>query len=134
MAFVPTFKLYAQDGETLVYTFPVVQYTNIPQSPKKSTIIEGIRGNGCLIVPGSDASWDIIIRGIFLGDDYEAITTKITGIESSITPHTKYVLEFEKSPTQHFTYYVQRIDPIEYFESLRISGQEYQVILKANSW
>ena len=80
--FVPKFKLYNTDGITLIYTFPLVQTTNAPKPTKKSVVIEGIRGQGCIIIPGSDASWDLTINGIFMDEDYEAITARMEEINN----------------------------------------------------
>jgi len=134
MAFIPRFKLYASDGTTLLYTFIAVQYTNIPNSIKKNTVIEGIRGNGCIIIPGSNASWDIEIRGILLADDYSTLTDLIDSLESTVVLCTNYVLKFDKDISETYNYNVQRIEPIEYSESLRTNYQEYTVRLKANAW
>lgn len=134
MSFVPTFKLYASDGVTLVYTFPVVQATNAPQSLKKGTVIEGMRGKGCLIIPGGDSSWDLVIRGVFLADNYTDLTSLINTLETSVVTNTKYVLKIEKSVSTSFDYNVQRIEAIDYPESLRTDYQEYVIRLKVNSW
>jgi hypothetical protein len=139
MSIIPRFKLYESDGLTLRYTFEVVQETNAPQTTIKNTVIEGMRGQGCIIIPGSAGSWELIIRGIFLAADYEAITTKIDGLESAIVAGEKYVLTFDKHTpgsgiSSIYQYNVIRVTPIEYPESLRTDYQEYKVIFKANSW
>lgn len=135
MAFVPKFKLYDNTGLNLIYTFPVVQNTNIPKSTRKTTVIEGFRGQGGIIISGSDKRiWDIIIEGILFGDDYENLTTKIEEIESSVQMDTQYILRFEKTASTYFEYKVKRIDPIEYPQSFRTQYQDYRIILKANAW
>lgn len=132
--FIPTFKLYASDGLTLVYTFPVVQYTNAPQSNKKSTLVESIRGNGGIIIPGSNAVWDLIVRFILLDDNYEDITTKIDALESAIVLHTAYVFKLDKTISTSYSYNVKRVEPIEYSESMRVYDQEVTVKFKVNAW
>jgi hypothetical protein len=134
----PYFKLYASDGTTLVYTFPIVQYTNAPQSHKRTVVIEGQRGKGCIIVDGGEASWDLIIRGLFMitesDEGYEDITAKIDAIETAIVLNTPYILRIDKTDTTYYEYKVKRILPIDYRESLRTDSQEYQVVFKVNSW
>ncbi len=133
MSFVPTFKLYNYSN-SLIYTFPIVQYTNAPKPIIKSVVIEGLRGQGAIVIPGSEGSWDLIIRGMFMADDYEAITQLIETIESTIEYNTRYTLKIEKSPSTTFTYKVKRVVPIEYPESLRTTSQLYIVTLKVGTW
>jgi hypothetical protein len=134
MAFVPHIRLYRSDGNTLQYTFLVVQSTNMPQSVKKNTVIEAKRGNGAIVIPGSDASWEIVIHSILAGADYEAIDTKIAALETVIVLHTPYVIKFDKTATTTYSYNVKRILPIEYPDSLRNYDQVAIIKLLANSW
>jgi hypothetical protein len=134
MPWVPRFRLYASDGTTLLYTFPAVSYTNLPQTSSKNTIIEGIRGNGCIIISGSKSSWDIILQGVLLADNFEAVTVLIDALETAIPTNTPFVLEFDKTSSTHYSYHVKRIEPIDYPESLRNNYQDYRIILKAEAW
>jgi hypothetical protein len=134
MTWVPHFKLYASDGYTLVYTFVAVQYTNAPQTINKKTVVEGIRGQGCIVVPGSTSSWDLEIRGILLANDYQALTALIDTLESTVVMFTNYILIFDKTPATSYSYNVQRIEPIVYPESLRTNYQEYQIKLRVGAW
>jgi len=129
------FKLYATtSGLPLVYTFPAVQFTNAPKIINKKTVIEGIRGQGCIIIPGSDSSWDLEIRGVLMADNYEDLVDLIDALESAVVMFIEYVLEIEKDSSTEYSYNVKRIEPIEYPESLRNNYQEYSIKLKANSW
>jgi hypothetical protein len=132
--FIPRFKLYASDGVTLIYTFLAVQSTNAPQSNKRTSVIEGLRGNGCIVIQGSEPAWDLVIRGVLVASDYEAITTLIDALESAVSLGTKFILTFDKSPTQAYSWHVMRITPINYSDNLRTCDQEYEVIFKTNSW
>jgi len=134
MAFIPKIELYQSNGTTLQYLFPAVQSINAPQTIKKSTVIEGIRGQGCIVIPGSTASWDLEIHGIFLAADYSAVTALIDDMETDIVLFTNYVLKFEKTISTSYSYNVQRIEPIQYPVSMRVNFQDYIVKLKCNSW
>jgi len=134
MAFVPHFKLYASDGNTLLYTFIAVQSTNAPQTVKKSTTVEGIRGQGCIVIPGSDSSWTLEINGVLLADNYTALTVLIDALEGALVMFTNYIIIFNKSINTSYTYNVQRTEPISYPASLRTDYQEYQVKLKVGAW
>ena len=133
MAFVPTFKLYDKD-DNFLYMFPIVQYTNAPQPITKSVVIEGLRGQGAIIIPGSTGSWDLVIRGVLTGDNYEAITAKIDALESAVAYNTRYIIKIQKSAGQNYEYKVKRVEQIEYPENLRTDSQEYIIKLKTEAW
>lgn len=134
----PFFNLYASDGITLIYTFPLVQYTNVPQSPTKIVEIEGQRGIGSLIIDGGKAPWNLIIRGIFAITDadegYEEITADIVDIENKIVLNTPYILRIDKTASTYWEYKIKRIVPIEYPENLRTDSQVYICSFRVNSW
>jgi len=134
----PYFKLYASNGTDLVYTFPIVQSTNLPQTVKKTIEIKGQRGKGSIIVDGGNDTWDLEIRGLFVIDNadegYEEITVKIDTIESAIELNTPYVLRVDKTDSTYYEYNVKRINPITYPSSLRTDLQEYIVTFIVNSW
>ncbi len=131
---VPHLKIYESDGITLVYTVPVLQYINIPQSIKKNYLVESIRGVGGIVIPGSDSTWDLVARFFIMDEDYEQIAAKIEALEDAIILHTPYVAKFEKSPEESYSYNVKRIEPIGYPESLRVNEQEVMLLLKVNTW
>lgn len=135
MSIIPKFKLIsAADGTTVLYTFEIVQVTNAPQTTIKNTIIEGIRGQGCIVISGSSGSWDLTIQGVFLASDYEAVTTKIDALETAIPAGTKFILTLDKTVSTTYSYNVIRILPIEYPDSFRTDYQEYRITFKANAW
>ena len=130
-----TFKLYASNGSTLIYTFPVVFSANYPHSEKKYVEHENLRGKGSIITDGGEASWDIILRGVLFAADYNALQALINTLESTIVLNTPYYLKITKAISTTWDYKVKRISPIEYQEdSLRTDFTEYQVILRVNAW
>jgi hypothetical protein len=134
MAWTPKFRLYASNGSSLIYTFPVVQFTNAPHSNKKTVFIEGLRGIGGIVIEGAEEAWDLEIRFILLDDNYEDLTTKIEAVENTILTNTRYYLKIDKTSTTYFEYKVKRITPIEYTESLRTDYQEVRITFRVNSW
>jgi len=134
--FIPKFQLYDTDGETLKYTFPAVQYTNIPRSNKRTSVISALRGTGCIIIEGSEEAFDLIIRFILSADNYVDLTAQIDALETALPSGTRFILRLEKSDETGgiYSYNVIRIEPIEYTESLRNNFQEAIVTLKANAW
>lgn len=133
-SFVPRFKLYDSTGNTLLYTFPIVQRTNIPQSPKNIVEHSTVRGKGSIIIEGGDQAWDAEIEGILFGNNYEMVTSKIDELESAIELNIPYILRFDQTETLYWQYKVKRIVPIEYPENLRTDTQRYIIRLRVNSW
>jgi len=137
MAWVPLFRLYSTTP-SLIYTFPIVQYTNAPHSNKKTVFIEGMRGVGGIVVEGAEEAWDLEIRFILFAADYAALTALIATLESTIVSNTRYYLRIQKTsattPESYFEYKVKRISPIEYSESLRNDFLEVRITFRANAW
>lgn len=138
MSLNPKFKLYNEANDTLLYTFELVQSSNHPQSPMRNVVIEGVRGEGCLVIPGGTPSWDLEIRGILMIDGstegYEELVVKMDAMESAIALNTNYYIRIDKTVSTYYLYKVRRIESIEYPESLRTDSQEYVCRLKVNAW
>ncbi len=136
MSFVPKFQLYNSANTVLLYSFPVVQRTNIPQTPTKIVEIEGQRGIGSLIIAGGISAWDAIMEGILDADDYEALVVKMDALEAVLPLNTPFYLRVDKTSVTYYQYKVKRIVPIEYPESLRndYEFQRYIINLRVNAW
>jgi len=131
---VPHLKIYASDGNTLVYVVPLLQTINLPHEEKKSFVVEALRGQGGLIIPGSDAIWDLVANFILIGDNYASISAKIQDLESAVLLHTPYVVTFEKNNIAEYSYNVMRVDAFEYQDSFRVNEQKVTMRLKVNTW
>jgi len=132
------FRLLESDGVTERYTFPLVQYTNLPQSIENFTEIQGLRGIGSIVIEGSESSWSLIIRGKIRGTDYEVITEAIDELESAVAFAQPYYVKVDKveGGATTYSYKVRRLEPIAYNENLR-NGRgavDYTVTLRVNSW
>lgn len=135
MSFVPTFKLYASNGSTLVYTFEHVIETNWPYEVPSSIEYTNLRSSGSIIVPGGSKSYDLYLRGVLIANDYTALTTKIFALKDTIVANTRYVLKIDKSISTHDTINVMRLSPIEFDASdRRVKIQHYTLTLRALSW
>lgn len=132
------FKLYESNGITERYTFSLVQETNAPNNPEKFTEVRGFRGQGSLVITGSEAAWDLIIRGLFNQDNYDDITTAIDALETALAFGEPYYLKIDKdlAQTSQYSYKIKRIVSIVYPNGLRNGKgfQEYSVTLRVNSW
>jgi hypothetical protein len=122
-------KLVFYDG-TYTYTFPLVQKISDPKEGMKSTVLEGNRGDGSIIIPGGKKSIEIEVEGIlFDNDGYIDITTLMNTMRTQVTtlPATLTLSHFTTTWVTDWSYSVRRIDPIEFpdSEDLRTVTQRY---------
>lgn len=113
------------------YILPHVFHISDPAPGMKATVIEGKRGDGCIVIPSGKKSEEIIVRGRLVDNDgYADLTDLITEIKNMITTDQATLT------LQHWTgdtwqidwqYTIRRIDPIDFPESLRTWEQEYSV-------
>jgi len=91
----PRFRLFDETGLILIYEFEFV--TNILDNQDPADFVEhaGLRGQGSIIIEGSDSAWDLNMSFILRGDDYEAVTVEINTLISSIAKFTKYILKVD---------------------------------------
>lgn len=131
------FKLY-DTGNNLLYTFPVVQSSNAPQSPERHLTIEGVRGKGALIIDSGTPAWDLTIRGFLMIDNasegYDELTDKIVEMETTIALNTPYKLRIYQDNSNYWEYFVKRIEAIKWGDSLRTDLIEYECEFLVNSW
>jgi len=128
------YKLYDSTGVSLIYTFPNVQSDNSPQDPKDYVEIEGLRGTGSIIIPGSTQAWDLILNFVLFEDDYEALIAAMDNLESTIVINTQYVLKIDRTLSTTKNYNVRRLKPFNFIEGFRTDYQEVICTLRANSW
>ena len=138
--FVPEIKYNSEP-------LPHIQALFDPKPPKKSVVIEGIRGAGCLVIGGGTSSYDVTFRGLIVatdpqlpdgtpyakpnGTEYEKIMEQKAYIESTIpAENVDRILQVESADGTFINYTVRRLSDIEYPASQRISVQEYVVRLK----
>lgn len=133
--FTVYYRLYDSTGVSVIYTFPYVQSDNSPQDPADYVEISGLRGTGSIIIPGSTQPWDLKLRFILVGDDYEDLIDQMDSLESTIVKNTKYVLKIGRtSGGSTKDYNVKRLVPFEFSEGFRVDMQEVTCILRVNSW
>jgi len=128
------YKLYDSTGVSLIYTFPNVQSDNSPQDPKDYVEIEGLRGTGSIIIPGSTQAWDLILNFVLFEDDYEALIAAMDNLKSTIVINTQYVLKIDRTLSTTKNYNVRRLKPFNFIEGFRTDYQEVICTLRANSW
>ena len=99
---------------------------------------ESLRGIGSIVVPGSEAAWDMNIRFVLQGTDYEDLVDQIYDVQTTIVKFTKYVLKVDTSISTTKNYNVMRLltinFPIEDSSNKRVTLQRVELTLRVNSW
>jgi len=134
MAWKPEFKLYSSDGLSLLYTFPGVQYTNAPRSLEEVIEVTNVRSKGSLFIEGGMKAWNLDMRFVITGSDYEDITAKIDALESAVEFNTAYILRIDRTTSTFYEYKIKRLSSFEYIESLRNTIQKVNSKFIVNSW
>jgi len=136
MSFVPTFKIYQANGSTPVVTIPYVQNINDSDAPYDKAIIEGLRGVGAIVIPGSAKAWTLVIDFIILGDDYTELISNISSIDTSIVMFTPYVLKIDTSVSTTKDINIKRVGPIKINnpDDYRNGIAECSIEFIANCW
>jgi len=93
----PRFRLFDITGTILIYEFEFVTDILDNQDPSDFVEHQGLRGQGSIIVPGSDSAWDLNISFILQGNDYEEVTAEIDILKASIVKFVKYILKVDKT-------------------------------------
>jgi len=136
MSYIPKFRIYASNGSTLKYTLTMVQDANYPHSEKDLIEHTNQRAKGSILIDGGDKAWDLSIRFVISGIDYEGLISKIDEIETNIPQNIPLVLKIDKTSNTAYTYKVKRISPIEYpiGDDFRVNYQEITMTLRVNAW
>ena len=136
MSFVPSYVLSNESETAIIYTIPIVYRDNSPQDPFNYVEHISLRGQGSIIVPGSDkASWDLTLNFILQGNDYEDLISKMDTMESTIAKNTRYVLKIGRTSSTTKDYNVKRLTSISWDEtSRRIKFIRGKITLRVNSW
>jgi hypothetical protein len=134
MTWYPKYRLYASNGTSLLYTFNYITNDNSPQDPVRFTEISGSRGQGSIIVEGSSQAWDISLDFVLVGTGYQDLISQMDSLESTIVPHTAYVLKIDRTPSTTVDYNVKRITPIRWDSSKRLTLQRGNITFRALTW
>jgi len=134
--FTPSFNLYASDGVTLVYAFEYITPPIIgwPSDNPSSIGYNNTRASGSITIPEGEKSYNIVLNGILLADNYTTLTTQIFALRDTIVANTRYVLKCEKSSGIYDSIKVMRLDKIDLNPSKRVRIQKYKITLRALSW
>ncbi len=117
MAWIPTFKLYASDGISLIYQFEhVLDWGDGPFfDPKSYVVHKSFRGQGGIVSDGTDDTWNFGLEFYLSGSDYADLVAKMKAVSTSIVFNTKYILKIQLSSggsTEDL--YVKRLSNVTY--------------------
>ena len=144
MSFVPKIKFGSSYGTAK--TLPHVQSIEDNEPGIKNILIEGIRGSGALVIPGSRPSYDIVIKGLLLASDttlpdgtsytnpsgtnYEKLTEQINWLRTNIVTTESHLYVEKSSTVTYDDYVVIRLEEIVFPDNLRKSTQEYIITVR----
>ena len=117
---VPTAKLYASNGSTLIYTItnilaPIEGWPNT-DNPKNVTY-GNIRSAGELSIAGGSSAYDIVLRGRLTGANYDTLIASFNTLQSTILANTPYVLKIDLTPSTTTSINVKRKGKIEIIDT-----------------
>ena len=119
------------------YKLPYVYHVTDPKEGMKATIIRGTRGDGSIVIPGGKKSQEIIVRGTLMADDYNALTALMDEMRTKVTTNVATLeLQHLSGVTwiPDWSFSVRRIEEIRFPQSLRTSGQKYEIIFYVISY
>ena len=113
------------------YDFPLVQDIQEPVPGMKAVVIEGNRGDGCIVIPSGKKSIEIVIKGIlFDNDGFIDLETLMATMNTDITtnPATLTLSHWTGSTwATDWAKTVRRTEAIEFGTSMRTSDITYTV-------
>ena len=110
----PRFRLFQNDGTTLVYEFALVlNWDNSPfQDPETFSLHRSLRGQGTIVSEGSQDSFDFPLDFMLIGDDYEALVAQMNTLPSIIAFNTQYILKIDLTNSTTKDLKVKRLSSI----------------------
>ena len=111
MSFVPSHKVYADNGTTLLYTIEDVMSRTPALSidiPKYITY-SNLRGNGEIQVKGGNQAYDMTLYARLHADNYTALMTALESLKTAIPINTNMYLKIDTSDSTTDDIKVRRI-------------------------
>jgi len=133
----PKFRLYQTDGSTLVYEFVYVIDINDFQDPSSFVEHTSLRGQGSIISPGSEESWDLNITFILKGVNYADLVAQMNSLQTTIVNFTKYILKVDLTPSTTKNYKCLRLQSFQFpldRVTKRTNIQTVQLSLRVGAW
>jgi len=133
--YVPTYVLRNSTDTADIYTIPFVTDDNSPQDNGNYIEKKGLRGQGSVIIPGTSiAPWDLSLRFILQGANYEAVIALMDSLQTTIVKNTPYILKIGRTAVTTQAYNVKRILPFAFESGRRVRIQRVGLIFRVHSW
>jgi len=138
MSFIPSHKIYASNGTSLIYTIedvirrdPVLS-VNIPNFVEHTTF----RSNGSIIIPGGNKPYDITLVARLGADNYTDLMTALNNLKTTIATKTEYYLKIDTSISTTDDIKVMRLQDIVIDTGIGKLTKflYYTLTLRANAW
>lgn len=135
----PRFKLFQNDGTTLVFEFDLVtDWGDSPfLDPQTFTEHNSLRGQGGIISEGSQAPFDFPLEFLLLGNDYEDLVAQMNALPNTIAFNTQYVLRIDLTPSTTKPLNVKRLSSILFpitSSKKVVTHQTGNIIFRVNVW
>lgn len=137
MTWIPTFKIYASDGTTLVYNLAqVIDIQGWPKDNPFSVQLVNTRSGSAITIPGGDKPYDIIITGRLAAANYTDLTTAMFSLRNTIVKNTHYYLKIDTSISTTDNLKVMRLNEIVWDDKglRRTKVCYYTITFSVNSW
>lgn len=114
MAFIPSHKIYASNGSSLIYTIEDVIRREPALAIDVPDFVEytNLRSAGSIIIPGGNQSYDITMYARLAASNYTNLMTALQSLKNNIVVNTHYVLKIDTSISTTQDIKVMRLEPI----------------------
>lgn len=133
----PRFRLFQNDGTTLVFEFNLVTEINDFQDPITFSLHESLRGQGGIVSEGSQAPWDLNLTFLLQGNDYEDLVAQIASLLTTIVNNTQYILKVDLTASTTRNYKVKRLQSFNFplnNAKKRVNFQTVNITFKVDVW
>jgi hypothetical protein len=137
MTWIPSAKLYASDGTTLVYTFnPLIDIIGWLKDNPFSVQLQNTRSGKAIIIPGGNKPYDLTIVTRLYVANYTDLTTAIFALQTAIVANTHYILKIDKSISTTNDLHVMRLTEIVLDDKngKRVRWTYPSITFSVNSW
>lgn len=138
MSFVPSHKIYASNGTSLIYTIEDVVRREPVLSFNEPDYVEhtSLRSNNSIIIPGGNKPYDITLYARLGASNYTNLMTALSSLKTTIAMKTNYYLKIDTSGATTNDIKVQRLQRIVVDQNRGNLNKflYYTIVLRALAW
>ena len=118
------------------YILPYIQNISDPVPGMKANVIQGVRADGSIVIPGGKRSIDIDVKGtLWTNEGYADLVSQLNTLRATVTtlPATLTLQHFDTTLSGggdwviDWSFAVRRIDPITFDTSMRTERMDYNI-------